>query len=435
MFLDEIEIEVKGGDGGDGAVSFHREKYKPRGGPDGGDGGDGGDVILKVDPGLTTLNHLRYENSYAAGDGKNGQESNKKGKSGEDRVIKVAPGTIIYDQKGKKLADLTEEGETFTTARGGEGGRGNARFKSSSRQAPRFAEQGEKGEVRQIKLELKLLADVGLVGFPNVGKSTLISHISAAKPKIDSYHFTTLSPNLGVVGYGDYDSYVVADIPGLIEGAHRGEGLGDRFLKHLERTKLLVHMLDASGLEGRDPRQDFEIINEELKSFSPELADLTQLVALNKIDLTAGRENTAKLMQYFQELDYEVYPISAATGEGVEVLKKDIGKKVKELRDEPAPADKKERREEEEEVVITPDQDQGQRRDDITVSRVAPDRFEVSGTLVERLVERTDLNSEAAMSRMLTILRQEGLHEKLERAGVQEGMTVIIGDMEFDYIE
>ncbi len=433
MFVDEIEIKVKGGDGGNGAVSFHREKYKPRGGPDGGDGGNGGDVILKVDAGVNTLNHLRFENIYEAEDGGNGKERNKKGKSGSDKIIKVAPGTTVYDEKGRKIADLTEKNESFVAARGGEGGRGNARFKTSSRQAPRFSEQGENGEKKQLKLELKLLADVGLVGFPNVGKSTLISRISAAKPKIDNYHFTTLSPNLGVVEYDEYDSYVVADIPGLIEGAHKGEGLGDRFLKHLERTKLLVHMLDASRIEGRDPEEDFAVINRELEKFSSELSDLPQIIALNKIDLTAGKENAAELMKKFQDRGYEVYPISAVTGEGVEILQKEIGKKVKELEEKPSPAERKSQKKEEQ-VVITPDIDRDQ-GPDIEVDKVAPNRYRVSGRLVERLLDRTDMNREEGMQRMLSILRNEGLHEKLENEGIKEGMTVIIGNREFEYVK
>lgn len=433
MFVDEIEIKIKGGDGGDGAVSFHREKYTPRGGPDGGDGGKGGDVILKVDPGINTLNHLRFENVYEAEDGGDGQERNKKGKSGSDKVIKVAPGTTVYDEKGRKIADLTEENESFVAARGGEGGRGNVRFKSSSRQTPRFSERGEKGEAKKLKLELKLLADVGLVGFPNVGKSTLISHISAARPKIDNYHFTTLSPNLGVVEYDEYDSYVVADVPGLIEGAHKGEGLGDRFLKHLERTKLLVHMLDASRIEGRDPEEDFSVINRELEKFSPELAELPQIIALNKIDLTEGKENAVQLMQKFQNRGYEVYPISAVTGEGVEILQKEVGKKVKQLEEQPSPVERRSEQEEEQ-VVIKPEALRD-RRPDIKVDKAAPNRYRVSGRLVERLLDRTDLDSEEGMQRMLSILRNEGLHEKLENAGIKEGMTVIIGNREFEYVK
>ncbi len=433
MFVDEIEIKVKGGDGGDGAVSFHREKYTPRGGPDGGDGGEGGDVILQVDPGVNTLNHLRFENIYRAEDGGSGKERNKKGKAGSDKIIKVVPGTTVYDEQGRKVADLTEEDESFVAARGGEGGRGNARFKSSSRQAPRFSEQGARGEKKKLKLELKLLADVGLVGFPNVGKSTLISRISAARPKIENYHFTTLSPNLGVVEYDEYDSYVVADIPGLIAGAHKGEGLGDRFLKHLERTKLLVHVLDAAKIEGRDPEEDFAVINNELEKFSTELADLPQIIALNKIDLTDGKDNAAKLMKKFQSQGYEVYPISAVSGEGVEILKKEIGSKVKELQDELSPAESQSQQQDEQ-VVITPEIDRDA-RPELKVEKVAPSRYRVTGKLVERLLERTNLDRDEGMQRMLSILRQEGLHEKLENAGIKEGMTVIIGGREFEYVK
>ncbi len=442
MFVDEIEIEVKGGNGGDGAVSFRREKFEPRGGPDGGDGGDGGDVILAVDRGLNALSHLRYEKDFKAEDGESGGERGKNGREGSDITIKVPPGTMVFDEKGRKVADLTEENERFLAAAGGSGGRGNTRFANSSRQTPRFSEQGEPGEKRKLKLELKLIADVGIVGFPNVGKSTLISTISAARPRIDDYHFTTVSPNLGVVEYDEYHSYVAADVPGLIEDAHSGEGLGDTFLKHLERTKLLVHVLDAAALEGRDPLEDFIVINRELEKYSSELAELPQIVALNKIDLPRGRNRVADLMKHFQEKNFDVYPISAATGEGVDVLKKEVGEKVKNLQEEPSPVEKKEKqRGEKEEVVITPETQKSWRqrkravKKEIRVEKCAPDRYRVKGSFVEDLLERTDLNNEEALQRMLSILREEGLHEKLEKAGIRDGMTVVMGNMEFDYVK
>ncbi|SDM54633.1 GTPase ObgE [Halarsenatibacter silvermanii] len=431
MFVDEIEITLEGGSGGDGAVSFQKEKFEPRGGPDGGDGGDGGDVVLKVDEGINTLNHLRYKSKYEAQDGENGAERNKKGRAGKDEIIKVAPGTVVFDRQGRKLADLTEDQEEFVAAQGGKGGRGNARFKSSSRQAPKFSENGESGEKKILKLELKLLADVGLVGFPNVGKSTLISMITSARPKIDNYHFTTVEPNLGVVNYQDYSSYVIADVPGLIEGAHRGEGLGDQFLKHLERTRLLVHMIDASGIEGRQPEEDYHKINNELQRFNQSLAQLNQIIVLNKIDIPRARKNIADLMKKFQSMGLDVYPISAATGEGVEILKKEIGKALEEIEEESAVQE--DEFGDSEEVVITPDASD-ERSEKFIVNRVAPDRFKVEGNFVEKLIDRTDLNDEPSLRRMLSILRNEGLYEELERAGIENGMTVIIGRQEFDYV-
>jgi len=437
MFVDEIEILVKGGSGGRGAVSFRREKYEGRGGPDGGDGGDGGSVILEVDPGLNTLSHLRYKNEYRAEDGHPGREKDQHGRSGQDKVIKVPPGTVVYDEKGSQLADLTEEDDSCQVARGGEGGRGNARFTSPTRQAPRFAEEGESGQIRQLKLELKLLADVGLVGYPNVGKSTLISRVSAARPKIAGYHFTTLKPNLGVVEYDDYKSYVMADIPGLISGAHRGEGLGDEFLRHLERTRLLVHMLDVSGSEGRDPREDFEVINRELEKFSSRLADLPQLIALNKIDLTGAKEKSVEVMNYFQERDYNCFPVSAVTGEGVQVLKKEIGRRLEQISLEESAVSAAEpaetERESPDEVVIRPDF--VEREPEIKIMRLTSGEYVVRGSLADKLAEKTDFSSDEAVERMVDILRREGLYRKLKKSGVREGDTVIIGDLEFDYLE
>lgn len=428
MFIDKIEIKVKAGRGGNGAVSFRREKFEPQGGPNGGDGGDGGDVIFKVDKGLNTLSHLRYNNVYKAKDGKRGQEKGKTGKEGDDLVINVPPGTIVYDSTGKELIDLTEAEEEFIIASGGQGGRGNSRFKSSTRQAPKFAEEGQPGEEKNIELELKLLADVGLVGFPNVGKSTIISKISAARPKIAGYHFTTITPNLGVVEYDQYSSYVVADVPGLIEGAHKGEGLGDEFLRHLERTKLLAHVVDASGLEGRDPKEDFKKISNELRSFSKKLSRLPQIVVLNKIDLFNDREEIAELMKYFQNGGYEVYPISAITGEGIKVLKKELGRLIKEYEAPEEIIDT----EEDDMVVITPEFDD--KGPELTVEKIGNEYYQVGGELVERLVSRTDLSNDAAVRRMLHILRKEGLYDLLADKNIPSGATVRVGGLEFDYI-
>ncbi|MGM0419556.1 MAG: GTPase ObgE [Bacillota bacterium] len=428
MFIDNIEIKVKGGRGGNGAVGFRREKYEPMGGPDGGDGGDGGSVILKVDKGLNTLSHLRYNNIYKASDGQRGREKKKTGKEGEDLYLSVPPGTVVYDEQGNQMADLTEPDEEFIAAKGGEGGRGNIRFKSSSRQAPKFAEEGETGQELRIKLELKLLADVGLVGFPNVGKSTIISKISAARPKIDSYHFTTITPNLGVVEYGQYRSYVVADVPGLIEGAHEGTGLGDEFLRHLERTKLLAHVVDCSGIEGRDPKEDFRKINNEINNFSKKIARLPQVVVLNKLDLIGDRQEITELIQYFQNGGYQVYPISAVTEEGLQVLKKDLGRLVEEMEDQVYQGE-----EDEGMAVIKPDfsEEEGP---ELEVEKLQKEIYEVTGKLVERLTSRTDMSNEAAVRRMLHILRKEGLYDLLKDKDIPTGATVIVGDLEFDYI-
>ncbi len=327
MFIDEANIYVKGGDGGNGCVSFRREKYVPKGGPDGGDGGDGGSVIITADRNLHTLIDFKYKQHYKAKRGAHGQGSNKHGKNGEDCRIRVPVGTIIKDADTKGiLQDLNEDGREFAAVNGGRGGRGNARFKSSTNRAPRRAEKGFTGEERWLSLELKLLADVGIIGFPNAGKSTLISKISAARPKISDYPFTTLAPNLGVVAVEGHKSFVVADIPGIIEGAHEGKGLGIRFLRHIERTKILLHLVDVSS--GRDPLGDFETINKELSRFSAELASKLQIVAGNKIDIPDARERFKKVKGRFKNIKIDIFPISAATGEGIDKVIKCISENL-----------------------------------------------------------------------------------------------------------
>jgi GTP-binding protein len=423
LFIDEVEFKVKGGDGGNGIVSFRREKYEDMGGPDGGDGGDGGSIILQVDEGMNTLADLRYNNIYKAERGKNGLSKNQHGKNGEDHILRVPPGTIVYDADTDQfLADLKEEGDQVTAAEGGKGGRGNARFKKSTRRAPRFAENGSEGEFRKIRLELKVLADVGLVGYPNVGKSTLISQVSHAKPKIASYHFTTLQPNLGVVKYGEFQSYVMADIPGLIEGAHQGIGLGDEFLKHLERTKLLVHVIDVSGIEGRDPLEDFEKINNELNQYNDYLASLEQVIALNKIDLEEGRQNIEDVKSELNNRGYSVFPISAVTGEGCKKLVYHVGQRLNELPERELAK--------EEEIVIRPDF-----VDELYLEKLNKEKYEVKGTLLESYLEKTDFNNNAAVQRMMRVLKHHGLNEMMEEKGIQEGDTVVIGPLEFDYVE
>ena len=332
-FVDEVKIRVIAGDGGRGCISFRREKFVPRGGPNGGDGGDGGDVIAVADPQLTTLLDLRYQKLYKARRGEHGMGKDQHGRRGEDRMIKVPVGTIIRDARtGELIADLSVAGEPVVVAAGGRGGKGNAHFASSINRSPRFAQPGEPGEDRELNIELRLLADVGIIGLPNVGKSTLISAISAVRPKIADYPFTTLVPNLGVVSCEDGKSFVVADIPGLIEGAHEGQGLGDKFLRHVMRTRLLIHLLDASRMDETDPLAGWRAVNRELELFDPELAKKPQIVVANKIDLPEGRVKArvvaAKLPQNFRPL----YAISAATREGVRPLVQHVGAKLEEIR-------------------------------------------------------------------------------------------------------
>ena len=326
-FVDEIKIQVKSGAGGAGCVSFRREKFIPLGGPDGGDGGKGGDVLFQVSPHLATLLDLRHKPHLKAGRGKHGMGKDRHGASGEDLTVYVPLGTIIIDDEtGETLADLSTPGQSLVLFKGGRGGQGNARFATATHKAPKFAQPGEPGEERWLRLELKLMADVGLLGFPSVGKSSFIAKVSAARPKIADYPFTTLVPNLGVVRYKDFRSFVVADIPGLIEGAHHGAGLGLRFLRHVERTDLLLHILDISWMPDRDPVREYEAINLELALFSKELAEKRQIIVINKIDLPAVKENLPKIIPWFVVRNLKVFPISAATGEGITPLLDEIAR-------------------------------------------------------------------------------------------------------------
>ncbi|GIW45629.1 MAG: GTPase Obg [Candidatus Binatia bacterium] len=342
-FVDEVEIYVRGGDGGRGCVSFCREKYRPKGGPDGGDGGDGGDVVLVADAGLSTLLDFRFQPELRAKRGEHGRGKQQYGRRGEDVIARVPCGTLVYDaETGDLLADLQHHGESVVVARGGRGGKGNMHFATPTNQAPRFAQPGMPGEERRLRLELQLLADVGLVGFPNVGKSSLLRRVSAARPRVADYPFTTLVPHLGVVRVDDELSFVLADLPGLIEGAHDGHGLGDRFLRHVARTKLLVHVLDVSGSSGRDPVDDFDTINRELAAFDPRLAAKPQIVAANKMDLTDARQRFVEVRKRLEERGIEVHPISAATGEGVPALMKLVGRRWQELQKQSAQRENRE---------------------------------------------------------------------------------------------
>ena len=427
MFIDEVEITVEGGRGGNRAVSFRREKYIPAGGPDGGDGGDGGDVYLVADENLNTLVDLRYKKRYRAGDGEPGTGKKQFGKRGEDLIIYVPVGTLVYDEVNRLLGDLTEHNQSLLVAAGGRGGRGNARFTTPQRQAPNFAEKGEKGQLVNLRLELKLLADVGLIGYPNVGKSTLLSSMSNAKPKIANYPFTTLVPNLGVVSVEPGKSFVMADLPGLIEGAAEGLGLGHQFLKHVERTRLLVHVVDLSGSEGRDPVDDVQTINRELAAYNPHLAQLPQILCANKIDLLGDRweEALARLMERLG--DVEVLPISAATGQGVQELKYRIYSELQKLKAPKAVAST-------EEIYVHRPRARRPSLQEFTVVK-RDGAFVVEGPGIEHFLERVDLENKDALRYFSRRLEQAGIIAALKEAGATDGDTVIIGDFEFDYVE
>lgn len=418
MFIDRVKIYVKAGDGGHGMATFRREKYVPQGGPSGGDGGRGGSVVLKVSPNVNTLLDLRYRKHHRAENGENGGSSNKQGRTGRDLEILVPPGTIIYDDDtDQPLADLTELEQTVAIAKGGRGGRGNARFATSTQQAPTFAEQGEPGEERYLRLELKLLADVGLAGFPNAGKSTLLAHVSAARPKIADYPFTTLSPNLGVVKVDDH-TFVMADIPGLIEGAHLGQGLGHEFLRHIERTRVIVHVVDAAGWDGRDPLEDFHAINHELAQYAPELAERPQIVALNKMDLPEAEARAATLTQTLEKFGHKVFCISAVTGQGVQQM---LRATIALLETAPLP-----------QAVFIPEP-VAEEKSSLRI-KVEDGVFVVQGHQVERRVAMTNLDNEDALFRLQHSLRRFGVFAALQAAGVQAGDTVRIRNLEFDYV-
>lgn len=422
MFYDKAKIFVKGGDGGSGCVAMRREKYVPEGGPWGGDGGQGGDVILRADEGLRTLVDFKYKQHYRAERGRHGEGKNMHGASGDDLFVRVPVGTVVKDAAtGSLIADLVRHGQEVVVARGGRGGRGNARFATPYNKAPRIAEKGEPGEERWLSLELKLLADVGLVGFPNAGKSTLISRVSAAKPKIAGYPFTTITPNLGVVRMGEGSSFIVADIPGLIEGAHAGAGLGHKFLRHVERTRLLVHVIDTAGTEGRDPVEDFKITNRELSLYNPALGLKPQIIAANKMDLQEASGNLLRLEKAYGE-KYEIFPISAVTGTGIKSLLYRVASLLKEIPDEASAVEQAV-----EEVVYRA----GPR---FTVS-LEEGVFLVEGKEIERHVAMTDMENEEAVQRLQRIIKIMGIEDALKDAGIKEGDTVKIGGLEFEYAE
>ena len=422
---------MKAGDGGNGSIAFRREIFVPDGGPSGGDGGKGGDVWIKADPNLRTLMDYRYKRHYRAEKGEDGKNKNMFGRNGEDLFLLVPCGTLVMNRSnGSVLADLVNPGDMFLAARGGKGGKGNARFKTATRQAPQFAQAGEQGEELEIVLELKLIADVGLLGFPNVGKSTLLSVISEAKPKIANYHFTTLTPNLGVVQTKSGDSFVVADIPGLIEGAHEGVGLGLDFLRHVERTKVLVHVIDAAGLEGRDPVDDFEKLNRELSLYEVSLTGKPQIVAANKADLLYDKESLQRLEAYFRGHHIPFYIISAATGEGIDQLMMAAGdllrlEEERLLKERPADVGTGEER------VITLPREETAR---FEVTRDA-EGFVVEGDLPRKLIYQLNMDSMDSLLHFYRVLEKHGVIKRLKEMGVQEGDTVKILDVEFEFTE
>jgi obg family GTPase cgtA len=424
MFVDYAKIVIKSGDGGDGAATFRREKYVAAGGPDGGDGGKGGDVYFAVDPNSNTLIDFRYTKKFKAENGQNGSGSHKFGKSGQDCIIKVPLGTIVRDaETNKVIMDLSEEGQKELILKGGRGGKGNSHFATSTRQAPRFAIDGEKGKEKEIILELKLLADVGLVGFPNVGKSTILSRVTKATPKIADYHFTTIDPNLGVVKTKYGDSFVLADIPGIIEGASEGIGLGTQFLRHVERTRLLLHVIDIAGTEGRNPVEDFYKINDELKKYSEKLANRKQIIVANKIDSMQDDNNIREIQKLAKEKNIEVFKISAVTGEGLEELFNHVAEILKTLPKEDI-VDVEDR------IVYTLEDD----KDDFTV-QIIDGEFIIEGPAVERLMGRVNIGDNESYAYMERMLKKLGIEDELKAKGVKEGDTVKILEWEFEWYE
>lgn len=421
MFLDKVDIYVKAGDGGNGCVSFRREKYISHGGPDGGDGGKGGDVIFMVDEGVNTLLAFKYHRKFVAQNGADGMPRKFAGRSGDDIIIRVPPGTIIKDKATEKILKDMSDNEPFVAARGGKGGWGNVHFATPTRQAPRFAKNGLPGEEKYLTLELKMLADVGIVGFPNVGKSTLLSLISSARPKIANYHFTTLSPNLGVVSVYD-QSFVVADIPGLIEGAAEGAGLGHDFLRHIERCRLILHLFDISASEREDPLDDILKINSELQKYSPELASRPQILAGNKIDIGYDQETLERIKAFAAEKNYELHLISGATGEGIEELMKAVALKLRDL-----PPLKKYESE-----VVEEDYSEPKTRE-IKISLVN-NVYKVEGEWLKKVVGSVNFSDYESLQYFQRVLKNSGVFEQLEKAGIQEGDTVEIYGMEFDFV-
>lgn len=428
MFVDRAKIYIRSGKGGDGAVSFRREPFVPEGGPDGGDGGKGGDVIFQADENLRTLMDFRYKRKYEAENGQNGMKKKRFGKNGQDLVIKVPVGTMIIDEEsGLLMKDLTENGQSFVAAKGGKGGKGNAKYATSTRQAPNFAEAGGFAKERQVILEMKLIADVGLVGFPNVGKSTLLSVSTSARPKIANYHFTTIAPNLGVVQIYD-TSFVMADIAGIIEGAHEGAGLGHKFLKHIERTKVLIHVVDVSGSEGRDPVEDFDKIDKELEQYSPKLLKKPQIVAANKIDLTDEESpEYIEFKEYVESKGYKVFPMSAPINIGVREVLAEAASQLQRLSEEPPEDDEYEMF----------DFEADEQDPDYRVVKVTFDgrNYVLEGRQLEKIFNSTNFNDAGSLRYLYKYIEKSGAVEKMREMGIEDGDTIRIKDFEFEYLD
>ena len=429
MFVDHVKVYVKGGDGGDGMVAFRREKYVPNGGPAGGDGGKGADIVFQVDEGLRTLMDFRFKRIFKAERGTHGMSKNQHGAKARDTIIKVPPGTVVKDaDTGETIADLVEDGQTAIIARGGRGGRGNSRFATPQNPAPELSEKGEPGLERNVILELKVLADVGLVGFPSVGKSTLLSVVTAAKPKIGAYHFTTIVPNLGMVQTEDQRSFVMADLPGLIEGAHEGIGLGHQFLRHIERTRVIVHVIDMSGMEGRDPYEDYVTINEELKQYNMRLTERPQLIVANKMDMPDAEENLEAFRKKLPE-DAKVFPISALSKKGLNNLMFAVADLLEvtpefpmEEEADPNAAD----------TVLYKHEMQG---DGFEITRDPDGAFVLSGYAIERMFKMTDFSREDSIRRFARQMRGMGIDDALRERGAENGDTVRLLEFEFEFTD
>ena len=427
MFIDKAEIFIKAGNGGNGAVAFRREIYVPAGGPAGGDGGNGGNIIFRADANLRTLMDFKYKKSYQAPSGEDGKGSNMHGKSGENLVLKVPIGTIIRDKEsGLVLADLKENGEEAVVARGGRGGRGNTHFKTSTRQAPNFAKAGTEGQERTVTLELKLIADVGLIGFPNVGKSTFLSIVTKANPKIANYHFTTLTPNLGVVNLKNGTGFVIADIPGIIEGAHSGVGLGHDFLRHIERTRILLHVVDISGIEGRDPHEDFLKINEELHLYNEKLSKREQIVIANKMDLLFEKDRYHEFKNKIEKYGYKVFPLSGATKEGLDDILDYVSQRLLEIETEPLYTEEEMWSEEYQPVKLE--------KEEITIEK-EKDAYVLSGVRLEKLLYSVNFDDMESIRYFQKIMENNGVFDRLRKMGIQDGDLVKMYDLEFEFYE
>ncbi|TRZ37436.1 GTPase ObgE [Niallia circulans] len=429
MFVDQVKIYVKGGDGGNGMVAFRREKYVPKGGPAGGDGGNGADVVFEVEEGLRTLMDFRYKRHFKAPRGEHGMSKNQHGRNSKDMIVKVPPGTVVTDAvTGETIADLTQHGQQAVIAKAGRGGRGNSRFASPSNPAPELSENGEPGQEREVTLELKVLADVGLVGFPSVGKSTLLSVVSAAKPKIADYHFTTIVPNLGMVETEDSRSFVMADLPGLIEGAHSGVGLGHQFLRHIERTRVIVHVIDMAAIEGRDPFEDYITINKELQEYNMRLLERPQIIVANKMDMPDAEENLKVFKEKLEE-DYPIFPVSAITRTGLRDLLFAIADKL-----ETTPEFPLEEVQEEagvHRVLYKHEADERQ----FFISRDSDGSFVLTGEGIEKLFKMTDFSRDESVKRFARQMRGMGIDEELRQRGAKDGDIVKLMEYEFEFID